>query len=95
MQENTTLLLKIAIGPDVMIARKEVDIDSHVCQLGYLTEETGVAFGDYILVFIPKVKHIAQQINGTCLMLDAVKEAHQPPLLHPGMRDGKRTQMGI
>ena len=61
---------------------------SHISQLRDFSQETGVSFWNNILVFVPEVKHVAQQIDGCSLVLDAVEKADEAALLHAGMRNG-------
>ena len=95
VQNDATLLLQVFIGPDVVIACKVMHLDTHVGQFRQLTQKPRKTFGNDILVLIPEIKHIAQQINGGSLLLDTVKETHQSAFLHTLMRNGQRTQVGI
>ena len=74
MQDNTALFLQVFVGPDIVVASEVMYLDTHVGQFGYLSEETGEAFWHHIFIFVPEVEHIAQQIDGCCLVLDRVKE---------------------
>ncbi len=89
MQNDATLLSQIAIGPDVVVAREIVYLDPHVGEFGELAKEAGVAAGHYIFILIPEVEHVAQQVDGGSLLLDAVKESDQTALLHTLVRDGQ------
>ena len=91
VDDDTTLLLEIAVCPDVVVAGKEMDFDTHVCQFGQFAEETGVATGHDITVFVPEVKHVAKEIDGGGLVLDAVEETDQTAFVHARMVDGKRA----
>ena len=89
VQDNAALFLQIPVCPDVVVAREVVHFHAHICQLRYFSEETGEALGNHIAVFVPEVEHIAQQVDGSGLGLDAVKEPYQPSLLHSLMGDGE------
>ena len=78
-----------------MIAREKVHLHAHVGQLGDFPEESCESFGHHIPVLIPEIEHVAQQIDSSSLVLDAVKKAYEPPFLHASVLDGKRSQMGI
>jgi hypothetical protein len=54
-----------------------------------------VAPRHHVLVLVPEVEHIAQQVDGTRLLLDTVEESHQPPFLHPLVSNGPRTKVGV
>ena len=95
MQYDATLLLQIIVSPYIVVACEVMHLNTHVCELGNLSEESGKPLWHYIFVFVPEVKHVAEQVYGRCLLLDRVKEAHEPSLLHPLVGDCKRTQMGI
>ena len=53
------------------------------------------ALGHYVFVFVPEVEHVAQEIDGSSLLLDGIKKSHQPPLLHPSVWDSQRPEVGI
>ena len=82
VQDDTTLLLQVFVCPDVVVAREIMTLHSHICQLGNLAEEARKALRYHVAVFIPEVKHVAQQVDGGSLLLDAVEEAHQSAFLH-------------
>ena len=88
MQDDTTLALQVAEGPDVVIPREVVHLDPHVRQFRQLAEKARIALGYYVLIFKPVVEHVAQQIHRCRLLLDAVKEPYQPSLLHATMVNG-------
>ena len=88
VQYHATLLLQIIVCPDVVVACKEMDLDTHIRQLRQLPQEARITLGNDIFVFIPEIKHVTQKIDGSSLLLDAVKKTHQSALLHPLMRDG-------
>jgi hypothetical protein len=95
MNDYSTFLFQVIATPNIMITDEEMHFHAHIGQFGNLTEETGISFGHYHLEFIPKVEHVAQQIDSTCLVLDAIQEIHQATLLRTAMFDGTRPQMGI
>ena len=90
MQYHAALLLQVLIGPDVMVAGEVMHLDTHVGQFGYLAEKAREALRHHILVFVPEVEHVAQQVDGCCLLLDGVEESHEPALLHPSVWDCQR-----
>ena len=92
---DATLLLEVAVGPEVVVAGKKVYLYAAVGEFGELAEKSGVALGHHVAVLVPEIKHIAQEIDGGSLVLDAVKKPHQPALVHPGVGDGERAQVGI
>ena len=95
MNHNPTFLFQIIATPNVMISDKEMHLYTHIGQFGNLPEETGISFGNHQLEFIPEVEHIAQQIDGTRLMFDTIKEIHQTTLLCTAMFNSTRSQMRI
>ncbi len=90
VHDEAALFLEVAVGPYIMVAGEEMHLDAHVGKLRQLTEETRVALGHDVLVFVPEVKHIAEQIDCLSLLLDAVEEAHEPALLHAPVGDSQR-----
>lgn len=95
MDDKAAFLLEVAIGPDVVVAGEEVHFHAHVGQFRQFAEKARIAFGHHISVFVPEVKHVAEQIHGLRLVLDAVEEAHKPALLHTAVRYGERPKMGV
>ena len=95
VHRHATFLLQIAVGPDIVIARKEVHLYAHISKFRYLTQETRVTFRHHIAIFVPEVEHIAQQIYGRSLMLYAVEKTHQASFLCASVRYGPRSKMGI
>jgi hypothetical protein len=51
--------------------------------------------GTTYYVLVPEVEHVAQQVHGFRLVLDAVEEIHQAPFLRASMLDGPRAQVRI
>lgn len=95
VDDDAAFLFEIAVGPDVVVAGEEVDFDTHIGQFGEFSEETGVAAGHDITVFVPEVKHVAKEIDSGGLVLDAVEETDQTALVHARMVYGERAQMGV
>ena len=95
MHNHSTLLLEIILAPHIVVTREEVHLDAHVCQFANLAKDSGVPLRHHILVLVPEVEDIAQEIDGLRLILNLVKESHQPAFLLPCMRNGLTAQMGI
>ena len=95
MDNHSTFLLEIAVGPKVVVAREEMHLHTHVGQFRDFSQKPRIAFRHHVSIFVPKVENIAHQIDGGSLRLDAVEKPHQSALLHSRMRNGKRAQMGI
>ena len=92
---HAAFVVQIAVGPDVVVARKEVHFYAHVGEFGYFSEEARVAFGHDIAVFVPEIEHVAKQIYGACLGLYGVKEPYKPPLLRAAVVYRPRTEVGV
>ena len=90
VQDDTTLLLQIIVGPDIVVAGEVMHLDAHVRQFRDFPKESGEAFRHHIFIFIPEVEHVAQQIHCRRLLLDGVEESHESALLHPLVRNGQR-----
>jgi hypothetical protein len=56
------LTLKIVVCPDIVVAIYEKEFHTAVRKMGQSPEDAGELSGDDILVFVPKVKYIAEQI---------------------------------
>lgn len=95
MENDATLLLQIAVGPYIVVAREEMHLHTKVGQFRELAEEASAPLWHDILVFVPKVEHIAQEIDCARLVLDTIEETDDAPLLCAAMRDGPRPKMGI
>lgn len=95
MENDAALLLQIAIGPYIVVAREEMHLHTKVGQFRELAEEASATLWHDILVFVPKVEHIAQKIDCARLVLDTIEETDDAPLLCAAVRDGPRPKMGI
>ena len=71
-----------------MVAAEVVDFHAHVRQLADFPQNARVALGDYRAVLVPKVEHVAQQVNGVCLVLDAVQKIGKSAFLRAAVGDG-------
>ena len=90
VDDDSTFLFQIVTTPNVVIANEEMYFHAQVGEFGNLAEETCVTLRHYQLELIPEIKHIAQQIDSTRLVLDAVKEVHQSAFLRTAMFYGTR-----
>ena len=88
MQDDATLLGQIVAAPDVVVAREEVHFHAQVGQFGQFAQEARISLGYDGLEFVPEVEHVAQQIDGSCLVLDAVQKVDQAAFLRPPVFDG-------
>ena len=95
MKHYSALFYEIVFHPKVMIARKIVYFYAKVGEFGDFAQESGVALGNYRLIFMPEVEHIAKQIHGTCLVFDAIEEAYETTLLHATALNGETAKMCI
>ena len=95
MQDDAALPLQVVAAPDVVVADEEVHLHPEVRQFGHLAQEARVALGHDGLEFVPEVEHVAQQVDGGCLVLDAVQESDQAAFLRPSVGDGERAQVGV
>ncbi len=95
MENDAALLLQIAVGPYIVVAREEMHLHTKVGQFRELAEEASATLWHDILVFVPKVEHIAQKIDCARLVLDTIEETDDAPLLCAAVRDGPRPKMGI
>ena len=78
-----------------MVAGEEMNLYTHVGYFGQFAQESGVSFGHHILVFVPEIKHVAQQIDSISLVLDAVQKSHQASFLRSFMLESQRAPMRI
>ena len=69
MENDATLLLQIAVGPYIVVAREEMHLHTKIGQFRELAEEASATLWHDILVFVPKVEHIAQKIDCAALSL--------------------------
>ena len=95
MNYHSTLVVQIAIRPNVVVAREVVHLNAHVGKLRQFAEEARVALGHRITPLIPEVEHVAQQIYGTCLGLYRVKKTHKPALLSAAVFYSPRPEVGV
>ena len=78
-----------------MVADEEMYLDTSVCQFRNLAEQPCVAFGDDVLVFVPVVEDVAEQVDGGCLLFDFIKEVDEPSLVCPAVLQRTRAEVGI
>ena len=95
VHRHAAFVVQVAVGPDIVVAGKEVHFDAHIGEFGDFTKETRVAFGHHVAIFIPKIEHVAKQIDGARLRLYGVKESHQPPFLRAVVVYRPRAKVSI
>ena len=95
VQYHSTFFLQVVEGPDVVIACEVVYLHTHIREFRQFAEETGISTRHDILELIPEVEHVAKEIDGGSLVLDAVEKPDQPALMHSAMVDGKGAQMSV
>ena len=59
VEDDTALLFKIAVSPNVVVACEVMHLDAHIGEFGDLAQKTGEALGHYIFIFVPEVEHVA------------------------------------
>ena len=60
MEYHTALLLKVVVGPDVVVAGEIVHFYPHVGEFGEFAEKACVTSWHDIFVFVPEVEHVAE-----------------------------------
>ena len=78
-----------------MVACEIVHFYAQVGQFADFSQEAGIAFGYGVFVFVPEIKNVAQQINGSSLVLDAVEKVDEASFLHSSVGYGPAAQMGV
>lgn len=68
---GTDFALQIVEYPYIVIACKDMYLDSCIDQLRKCPQEANKAFGHYILVLEPVVEYVPDKHNGTCVLSDA------------------------
>ena len=87
--------LHIIEQPYIVIAGEPYNLYAgigHACQL---PEKTDVAPGHYRAVLEPVVEHIAEQINGTSIVLYAAQKRYNTILMRSGIGDIARPQVHV
>ena len=95
MQHYATLLLQITIHPQIVVTREIMHLNPHIGQFRQFAKEARIALRYDIFIFIPEIKHVAKQINGSRLMLYIVKKTYKASFMHPSMIYGERTEVRI
>ena len=95
MHRHAAFLLEIVVHPKVVVAREEMHLNAHVRQLADFAEQARVAFRHHRAVFVPEVEHVAQQVHGGRLVLDAIEEIHEAALLRAAVRNGKAAKVRV
>jgi hypothetical protein len=81
VNDNAALFFKIAIFPDVVVSSEEMHLYASVGEFGYLAEKARVALWHDVLVLMPEIEHIAQEIHGRCLCLNLIEKTHETAFL--------------
>ena len=63
MYPQTQFLLQIAEGPEIVVARVEMDGQSLVCQPGDGPHQTAAPPRYHVAVFVPKVEQVAHEVD--------------------------------
>ncbi len=63
MYPHTQFLLQIAEGPEIVVARVEMDGQSLVCQPGDGAHQTAASPRYHVVVFVPKVEQVAHEVD--------------------------------
>ena len=92
---QSTLLFKVSVCPDVVVAGEVVHLHAHIGQLRELAKKARVALRHHVAPLAPEVEHIAQQIDGARLCLYRVEKPHKSTLLRATVVDSPRTEVGI
>ena len=71
---HAEFFLDIVEEPDVVVAGQPCHLHAGVGELGELAEQAHVALWHHVLVFVPVVEDVAEQVYGHGLLLDAVEE---------------------
>src|SRR5690606_34622219 len=66
-----------SVHPQVVVAHKIADLDTHVRKLGQFPQGAGETFGHNGPVFEPKVEQVPHQENGMCIVLDGIQPGHE------------------
>ena len=88
VNDDSTFLFQVIPAPDIVVADEEMYLHSQIRQFRQLSQEAGIPLGNHQFELIPEVEHVAQQVYGCRLMLDAVQKVHQPAFLGTSVRDG-------
>jgi hypothetical protein len=81
MERYSTFLDEVVAAPLVVVALEKVHFHSHVGQFAYFAKKACVSFRHDIGVFKPEVEHVAEHIDGFCLVLYGVKEVDETALM--------------
>lgn len=80
MNDCTGLAPEIIEDPNIVIARKPMDLNAAICHLAQLTQETRETSWHHVAILKPIVDHIAHQIEPLTIVHYRIEEAHHPPL---------------
>ena len=92
---HSALFLKVIVHPEVVVAGEEVHLHAVVREFGDFSQQSGVAFGDDVAIFVPEVEDVSEQVYGGGFVLDAVEEVHKSALLRAPMRYGKAPEVCV
>ena len=95
MEYHSALALEVSIGPQVVIASKVVYFNAVVGQLGKIAKEACKPFRHSQSIFVPKVEHVAEQVDSRRFVLDFVEEAYEATFLCALVIHCPGAEMGI
>lgn len=70
---SSKLMMEVISQPQIMVSGKKIDFDAQVMELGQFAEQTHISLWNGLLVFKPKIEHVAQQIQDCSILLDVVQ----------------------
>ena len=74
---HVQLIAQVVEQPHIVIAGDPRELHASISELGELAQETDVAAGNHILVLVPIVQDVAQQVELGRIVLDTIqKTAH-------------------
>ena len=89
MDNDTTLLFKIIICPYIMVPSEVMHFYTAVGQFGEFAQKACIAFWHRMVVFVPEVKHITEEVNGFSGRFYLIEKTDQTAFLHPTMWNGE------
>src|SRR5690554_1746081 len=95
MEDHPAFFGKIIRQPEVVVTDKEMHLHTRVGQFREFTQHAGKAFRDDVLVLVPVIEYIAQEIDREGAILYPVEPTAQLPLRFHGIDVCFGAQVGI
>ena len=78
LQPLQAQLLEVAVRPDVVVAREEIDLHAGIQKRHQCSKHPHIAFGHHVAVLVPEVPDVAHEVQRLRLRrINTLQESHE------------------